>query len=128
MESYFIIDGKLYKNTMTDSGKEQMCSRIGNVSSQNAFTYLAIGSGNTSSTTGDTALQSELARTSSTYSYFTSGFSESSVFEPGVGTGSINEIGLFNSSAQGTMLSRVNVTTYNKTSSNPLLIEWRCYL
>ena len=128
MESYFIINKKMYKNTITDVGKEEMCKRIGSSSSSSPFIYLAIGSGTNPALTTDTTLQTELARGSSDYEYFTSGFLESRVFEPGQGTGTINEIGLFNSSSQGVMLSRCIVDSYNKTSTKPLLVEWRCYL
>ena len=47
-----------------------------------------------------------------------------SIFAPGIGTGSITEAGIFNAASSGTMLSRTVFDPVNKTSSDQLSIIW----
>ena len=91
-----------------------------------SFNYVAIGSGDTASAAGDTALGSEAARAQGDYSYtdVTKAFEVTETFAAGTGTGSITESGLFNSGATGQLFARQTFGVINKGASDSLQITW----
>jgi len=92
--------------------------------------YIAIGSGTTPPNVSDTALESEIttgggARAQVTYAHVagTKVWSISNVFTFTASL-SINEVGVFNASSGGTMLSRqLFPTTFNASSGDTLTVE-----
>ena len=118
-------DERRGQNVITSDGKEALASYLRSAAVSlvtNPFVQVAIGTGSTSEAASDTALGTELARTTGTASY-TSGaiYEVRATFAAGTGTGAITEYGLFNSSAAGTMLSRDVESVINKGASDSLV-------
>lgn len=109
-------------NLVVNGGLAGIMDRTGDVNTIAAFTYIALGSGNTAAAATDTALQTELtddgfARTAATVSLTTTTttndtlqLSKQFTFTGSVST-TVNEVGIFNASSSGTMLSRSVLTT-----------------
>lgn len=111
-------------NLITNRGYEEFSYRLGNTSSEAPFTWIAIGAGNIPPTVNDTSLGNELARTSTVFQYSSKSYEIAAQFEPGVGTGSITEVGVFNSSNGGTMCARSTFTAINKASGDTFVVLW----
>ncbi len=97
-------------NVVTTAGKEYLASFLKSAAAGAlTFTgkYMAVGTALTAESVGDTALGTELARTTGTASY-TSGaiYNITATFATGATVGSISEFGLLTSSANGTLISR----------------------
>lgn len=59
--SGFIKEGRIVRNTVTNTGKAAMASRFNGSGAEAAFTYLAVGTGAVAAAAGDTALGTEIA-------------------------------------------------------------------
>ena len=116
-----------FKNLVVTSGKRLVASRLIGTA-DNSISNLAIGSGTSSPAITDGGLQTELARVaigSATSSGAVVTYTAS--FGPGVGTGNINECGLFNSptvGASNSMLARSNSLILTKGASDTLALTW----
>jgi len=92
--------------------------------------FVAIGTGTTAETAGDTALVTEVARVEATYEEFESaaGYKDkwrlTGVFDPGVGTGAIVESGVFDWDTGGNMLCRQTFDVVSKGAADKLTIIW----
>ena len=106
-----------YPNLITNVGKAAAASRWNGDGGEAAFTYLAVGTGTTSPSASDTALENEVARGAATVSRETTNvtndtavatytFSLSSSY-------AITEMGLFNASSGGTMAARNTFSAIN---------------
>ena len=89
------------------------------------FNYIAIGTGTSAPSAGNTALQTEIARggigySASDYNYITF----QTTFSPGTGTGTITEAGIFSGSSGGLMFSRTTFTPIVKHSTDSLIVSW----
>lgn len=111
-------------NLIMTVGKTWAASRLAGTASA-VISHMAIGSGNTAPAVGQTTLVTETARVA-----ITSGTSSGNVltivatFGPGVGTGSINECGLFNAASAGTMVARSTNVILTKGASDTLALTW----
>lgn len=128
-------DGKLsWRKTVHNSvmtvGKAEVINLMGNVSSPVAFTYLAVGTSSTAVSTGQTALGAEitdsgLARHTATATRTTTTSTNDTLSLTytwtASGTKAIEEVGVFNASSSGTMLSRALTTTKNVYSGETLI-------
>ena len=115
--------------TITNSGMAEVAALIGSDTSGDAtaFDYIAIGTGTTAPTASDTTLESEQQRaaatgtrtntdvTNDTLQLVKDAFSFS-------GNHAITEVGVFNNSTGGTMLSRSTFSAVNVTSSDTLKV------
>lgn len=119
-----IKDQRSIKNLVVASGKNYIANRM--TSNANVImSHMAVGSGNASPTTSDTALGSEITRVAldsttllaNTITYVTT-------FGAGVGTGSITEAGIFNDPTAGTMLCRTRFDVVNKANTDIVVITW----
>jgi hypothetical protein len=113
------------KNLIVQVGKNFLANAVIS-SSTTPFNAIAIGSGTTAAALADTALQTEILRTS-----FDSATRANNVvtlvknYLPGVGTGPISEAGIFNNAISGgTMLSHIVFTTIGKQDQDRLLLTW----
>lgn len=121
-------DSRLVKNLVVTTGKNYIASRMqGTV--QAVMSHMAVGTGMTTATVSDMALQSELTRVGTPN--FTAGPGSSpnivqyvGTFGPGVGTGAITEAGIFNASTAGTMLARTVFSVVNKAVGDTIVITW----
>jgi len=123
-------DGKLKEtrageNVITTVGKEMLARYLlsATTSGANTLKHIAIGTGSTAEAAGDTALGTEVARTTGTVTY-TSGaiYEVLATFAAGTGTGAIAEYGLYNSSTGGTLFSRDTETVINKGAGDILTV------
>lgn len=111
-------------NLVVTSGLNWVASRLEGVASA-VMSHIAVGTDSTAAAAGNTALGGELARvaltsgvaTGATITYITT-------FAAGEGTGAIQEAGIFNAGAGGTMLARVTFPVINKGASDTLQISW----
>jgi len=92
-----LVETKEVPNLIVTSGKEFIASRLV-ANTLDVMGYMSIGDDNSVPALGQTSLQNELARVASTES--SSGVSATfdASFGPGVGTGSLVEAGIFNTS------------------------------
>lgn len=118
-----VVEGN---NVVVTNGKEFLASYLYSAALAAAtFTmkYMAIGSDATGEAVGNTALGTELARTTGTVSYVSNQiYQVTATFGTGVGTGAIVEYGLFSSSTAGTMLARDTESVVNKGANDTLTV------
>lgn len=114
-------------NLVVTVGKGIIASRLVGTAA-NTISYMAVGSGTTTTDVSQTALTTEITRVA-----ISSGTATGNVvtyvatFAPGVGTGSINECGLFNSATPGaanSMLARSTSVVLTKGASDTLALTW----
>jgi hypothetical protein len=111
-------------NLVVTTGKNFTASRMVGTASD-IMSHMAVGSDNTAAAVGNTALGAELGRVS-----LTAGTASGNVvtytatFGAGVGTGGIQEAGIFNASSGGTMLCRVVFAVVNKGANDTMAITW----
>jgi hypothetical protein len=115
---------QVVNNLVVQAGLNYLASAI--LASQSpAFGYMAVGTSGTAPTLGDTALGGELTRIVFSSSSTANGVvSISTVYGPGVGTGTISEAGIFNAAAAGTMLARATFSPYAKGALDTITINW----
>lgn len=113
-------------NVVTTVGKEFIASFLKSAALAAAtFTakYAAIGSDSTGEAVGNTALGTELSRSTGTVSYTSGGiFNVTATFATGSGTGTIYEYGLFTSSTGGTLISRDTEALITKGANDTLTV------
>ena len=87
------------------------------------FRYIAIGAGSAAAANTDSALGSELARHTGTVSQISGGiYRVTATFTSGLGTGSVSEYGLLDSSSAGTLFSRDVESVVNKGANDSLTV------
>lgn len=120
-----IKEEKLVPNMVMTVGKNMIASRLVGTAT-NIISHMAVGSGGaTAPAVGQTALVSEISRVAITAGTATNAIvTYTATFGPGVGTGSINECGLFNAASAGTMLARSNSVIVTKGASDTLALTW----
>lgn len=123
-------DRREIKNLVVDAGLDAAIQQILGLggSQPTEFNYIAVGTGTTSATAGDTALETEIGtRQQDTVPSFTSPGQGDLVvtFAAGNGTGSLTESGVFNAVTSGTMLARTTFTAISKGASDALQITWQ---
>jgi hypothetical protein len=85
--------------------------------------YIAVGSDSTGELAANTALGTELSRSTGTASYVSGQIYQiTATFATGSGTGAIYEYGLFSSNTGGTMLSRDTELVINKGANDTLVV------
>ena len=128
-------DGKVKEerfrhNMLMRGGRDWLCAHIGGGTGASQMHFIAIGSGgSTVAASTQTQLYGEEARSDeATYAHTadTASFSLTKTFIAGVGTGAIDEAGVFNMEAasSGTMLCRQVFSVINKGASDTLKITW----
>lgn len=130
-----VVEERDITNLITTQGRQWVLQHIagaanfgGNTTSP--LSYLAVGTSTTAPTTADTALNSETTRltfSSLVSSNLTSNppsYELDCSFATNLANTTLGEVGLFNSSAGGTMLAHATFGTINKTTSNTLGISY----
>ena len=113
------------KNLTVNEGFKAVCDMMGKGNIE-PFKYCAVGNGTITPTSSDTALASELARTLGSYSRTADTiWKNDATFNPGVGTGTITESGLYNAVSGGTLLCRQTFGAITKGSSDTLVVTWQ---
>jgi hypothetical protein len=117
-------------NLIVTIGKTFLATWLATSAQSDAFAaYIALGTGSSGPTAGDTTLGSELtggsnARVLGTLSSSSNTWNTLATFAPGNGTGTVTEAGLFHSSTAGTMFARQVFAAYNKAAGDTLIISW----
>lgn len=123
-----VKDVREVKNLVVNTGLGHITTRmIG--TSQGSMSHMALGSGSTAATGGDTALGSQLGSRNAFDSVTQSGSSNESLvyvttFNPGDATGAVTEAGIFNAASSGVMLCRTVFAVVNKGASDTLEVTW----
>ena len=110
-------------NLVVDDGLELIADLL--IGGGTAPTHMAIGSDGTAPDPGDSALGSELTRVA-----FTSATAVAAVvtwvgtFGAGVGTGTVEEAGIFNATPAGMLLCRTIHGAFAKAAGDTLTITW----
>ena len=113
-------DREVVENLIVNTGLAEIAGLVGNTGSPTAFTYLAVGSASTAANATDTTLETELTdggleRASATVTRQTTTAANDTLqlvktFTV-TGTKTVREVGVFNDSTSGTMLSRSVLTS-----------------
>ena len=126
------VDVLKFKNTTTNTGFAAMASRCNGSGAEDAFTYLATGTGTTSSAAGDTALEAEittggldralatLSRTTTTQTNDTARLLH--IFTSSA-SHAITELGTFNDASAGIMLGHQVFSVVNIVSGDTISLS-----
>ena len=116
----------LEKNLVVTTGKQLIASRLaGNTSA--VIGWMSVGTSGTAAQVTDTTLLSEIARVSTSVSGGTPSGNTvlyTATFPAGVGTGALQEAGLFNQNSAGTMLARTVYSVINKGAADEMIVNW----
>lgn len=126
------IERRKIDNIIVTAGRKwvlrQICSS--DMVTSESIGYMAIGTTVTAPATGDSALGGETTR-NAIVSFTTTNLTSNPPswraecsYASNEGNTTLAEVGLFNSSANGTMLGRATFATLNKTTSNTLSISY----
>ena len=117
-------DKREINNLVVDRGLDYIASRMKDVT-EDAMSYMAIGTGATAAAAGDTTLGTELDRNALTSTTVTSNsIAYVASWAAGDGTGAVTEAGIFNAASAGTMLARTVFDVVNKAANDTLSITW----
>ena len=127
-----IVGKRRIENTIVTSGRRWVLEAIqsGNAASAEVISNLAVGTATVAPVTGDTALNTENARKvvgtwdSTNLTSNPPSWQAQTSFATDEANTTLGEVGLFNSSAGGTMLGRVTFTQIDKTTSNTLSVSY----
>jgi len=115
-------------NLVTTAGKNFIVRKIkGDVE---VIELISIGSGTTPATITDTAMETLLAQNNVLFTFVdtvnTNVLVNTTTFEEGIGTGTVNEIGLFSDSSPRKLLCRTVVPTpFVKSPTDYLNVSWK---
>ncbi len=119
------------ENVITTVGKEMLARYLlsATTSGANTIKHIAIGTGAGAEAAGDTAMGTEVARTTGSVTY-TSGaiYEVLATFPAGTGTGAIAEYGLLNTATAGTLFSRDTEAVINKLAGDILTVTTKVTL
>lgn len=127
-----VLEKRKVENTIVTAGRAWVLKQINStdmVTSQ-ALSHMAIGTTTTAPATGDAALGGETTRnaivsfTTTNLTFNPPSWRAECSFASNEGNTTLAEVGLLNSSANGTMLGRATFATLNKTTSNTLSISY----
>lgn len=133
-----VKDERHIDNLIVNAGIEAIASRIaphdGAINPSTPFNYIALGTGSTAVSAGQTALAAELTAGAgygrvqdAAAQYVTASGNKlimSVTFPPGQGTGTLRESGVFNAATGGDMLARQTFAEIQKAASDTLTITW----
>jgi hypothetical protein len=127
-----VIKEQLFDNLLVTVGRSWVLGQLEsvNIVTSQTIGFLAIGSGTNAPTTGDTGLNNEVTRVAiGTFS--TTGLTNNPPswqaqvsFATNQANTTLAEVGLFNSSAAGTMLAHATYASFVKATSNTLNISY----
>lgn len=121
-------------NGVTNAGRAIVSGLLNGSGAPAAFTYIATGTGTNAFSTGDTALQTELASSGLTRAAGTASLVTTSVTNDTAqvlklftvtGTQAVTESGLFNASSSVTLLCRQTFSAINVVNGDTLTVTWK---
>lgn len=129
-----IIDSREMSNLVTSAGKAAIAGLVGDTGSVSPFSYLAVGTGTTTPTVGNTALESEitnngLSRAAATVSRVTTNATNDtlqlSVTWNATGSSAVTELGALNASSGGILLGRQVFSAINTSDGFTLTLTYK---
>ena len=116
-------------NLMTNVGEAHIADQLASSPDESAMSHMAVGTGTTPPTSANTALEFQIDRNALTSRTQGAGGDDNDIIYVGDwaaadGTGAITEAGIFNSSADGSMLARATFAVINKGAADTLKITW----
>jgi hypothetical protein len=119
-----VSEDHVIKNLVVDSGKAFLANRS-IASGKNPISHVAIGSGTTPPALGQTQLVAETARVALSTATSTNNVVNCAGTVPaGTGTGTVEEVALFNAATLGDMISRTLTGTITKPAGLGLQFTW----
>ena len=119
-----VKDKREINNLVVSSGLAFIASRMKDTT-DDAMSYMAIGTATTAAAAGDTTLGTELDRNALTSTTVASNVTTYvASWAAGDGTGAITEAGIFNAASSGTMLARTVFDVVNKGANDSLTVTW----
>lgn len=115
-----------FSNLVVTAGKNFIASRMAGAGDA-VMGWIEVGSGSTAAVVGNTTLQTAIFRKATTVSGGTvagASVTYSVTLNPGEGTGSLQEAGIFNASSAGTMLARTTFSVITKAAGDTVTINW----
>ena len=127
-----ILEKRIVNNTVVTSGRAWVLKQLESTDIQTAQTvsHMAIGSGLVAPTTAHTALGNEVTRkaigtfTTTNLTANPPSWDAATSFATNEANTTLGEVGIFNSSAVGTMLARATFNSFVKATSNTLNITY----
>ena len=125
-----LVETREVKNVITNDGKNEVAGLIcaDQASSYTAFDYIAVGTGTTSASATDTALENETDRQAATGTLTTTSVTDDTMQLVASFTGinaTITEAGVFNASTGGTMLARQTFSGIPLTTNDTLEVTYK---
>jgi hypothetical protein len=127
-----LLEERIINNLIVTAGRAWVLGQLETVNQNTAQTisYIAVGSNTTPPTTADSALGNEVTRLPIS-SFLTVGLANNPpswtatvTLATNQGNTTLGEVGLFNSSAAGTMLGHATFSSFVKATSNTLNISY----
>lgn len=120
-----LVEKVTVPNIVVTAGKNYIASRIVGTASA-VMSHMAIGTSGTAPAIGDTVLGAQVGAAVALTSSNAVGnvVTYSALFGAGVGTGAIQEAGIFNASSAGTMLAHTTFSVINKGAGDSINITW----
>ena len=127
-----VIEERRVDNTVVTAGRRWVLQQIASslISTAQSIGFIAVGTGTTAPATSDSGLGSETSRiainsfSSANLTSNPPSWRAEASFATNQANTTLAEVGMFNSSSGGTMLSRSTFTTVNKTTSNTFAISY----
>jgi hypothetical protein len=119
-----LVEKRHIPNLVVLSGKVWVAQRMSS-NTPTFMSHLGIGTSGTTPNNDQTALLAQIARVAFTSSAQASNtVSYTATFNPGIGTGVLQEAGIFNASSGGTMLARTTYAPLTKEAGDTVTISW----
>jgi Phage tail-collar fibre protein len=121
-----VVETHTFKNLVVQTGLNWIAARCNNPV-PDVMDYIAVGTDNTIPALNQTALVAELVRVAvnpSGGAVSNNQLAFNTILGAGVGTGGLQEAGIFDASTGGAMLSRVTYPIINKGASDTVAISW----
>jgi hypothetical protein len=120
-------DFREIENLVTNTGKAAIAGRMVNPAVATHMTHMAVGSGSTAPAASDVALAAEIVRVAlATAGGTLAGavVTYAATFAPGIGTGALQEAGIFNAPSGVSMQNRTTFAVINKAAGDTLNVTW----
>jgi len=116
-------------NLITDVGCAHIADRLASSHDETEMSHMAVGTGSSGPTPGDTTLGSELDRNALDSRTQSTGADDHEIvyvatWPTGDATGSLTEAGIFNAASGGVLLARVVFSVIEKGADEALEITW----
>tara|TARA_R110000737_G_scaffold311710_2_gene320774 strand:- start:578 stop:1027 length:450 start_codon:yes stop_codon:yes gene_type:complete len=118
---------RVEKNLVVTAGLNFIAARMTDGSIPTDMSHMAVGTGTTSASAGQTTLVTEAARVALTGGQgapSTNTIVYTCTFAAGTGTGALTEAAVLNAASSGTMLCRTVFSAVNKGADDSVTITW----